>query len=310
MDVSKLAQLDLNLLVHLQVLLEECHVSRAAQKLGSSQPVLSRSLSALRAHFADPLLVRSGNALVPTERAKALRPDLEALLHGVERLAHDARFDPAEASGRICVSAPDVVALLLLPALLERLARLSPGLDVEIVPWQSDWRRPLERGDIDLTVGFPTGDEPGLHARVLLVQEWAVVLRRGHPALRKRWTPELYASLPHVLVTAAGRGASAIDEALAARGLSRRVVLRVPYPLVAPLIVSRTDVVVTTLHFLAHQIASRDDVVVKKPPVPVPAVRVPMVWHERSHRDPRHRWLRDQLRAAADVILAPPVKAR
>lgn len=302
MDVRALASLDLNLLLHLQVLLEEAHVSRAAERLGSSQPALSRSLARLRAHFGDPLLVRTGNRLVPTDRAHALLPELERLLRGVEELTRGAPFDPALATGRISLSAPDVVAFLLLPPLLRRLADAAPRLDVEIVPWQRDWRRPLEDGDLDLTVGFPKGDEPGLHARPLLEQDWAVVLRDGHPALRRRWTPALYASLPHVVVTAAGRGASAVDDALAAHGLTRRVHVGVPYPLLAPLLAVASDVVVTTVRVLAMRMAEHGALVVRRPPVPIPPVRVPMVWHERSHADARHRWFREQIAAAAATI--------
>lgn len=302
MDVRDIAQLDLNLLVHLHVLLEERHVSRAAARLRSSQPALSRSLARLRSHFDDPLLVRAGNTLVPTERAKALLPELEQILRGVEQLTHGTQFNPADARGTIRLSAPDVVALMLVPPLLQQLATRAPNLDLEVVQWQADWRPHLERGEIDLTVGFPKGDEPGLYATPLLEQDWAVVLRKGHPALLGKWTAEVFASLPHVLVTAAGRGTSIVDAALASHGLARRIHVRVPYPLLAPMLATHSDVVVTTVRFLALQLAQQSEVVVRKPPIPIEPVRVPMVWHERSHRDPRHRWFREQVVAAAASI--------
>ncbi len=302
MDIRDIAKLDLNLLVHLHVLLEERHVSRAAERLGSSQPAMSRSLARLRSHFSDPLLVRTGNTLVPTERAKALLVELEQILRSVEHLTHGTRFDPADARGTIRLSAPDIVALMLVPPLIQQLAKRAPKLDLEVIQWQADWRPHLERGEIDLTVGFPKGDEPGLYATPLLEQDWAVVLRKGHPALRRKWTAGVFASLPHVLVTAAGRGASVVDETLASHGLVRRIHVRVPYPLMAPMLAAESDVVVTTVRFLALQLAQQGDVVIRRPPIPIPPVRVPMVWHERSHRDPRYRWFREQVVAAAASI--------
>lgn len=304
MDVRDLVKLDLNLLVHLQVLLEERHVSRASQRLGSSQPALSRSLARLREHFGDPLLVRSGNNLVLTERARALALELEPLLRSIEHLTHRADFEARAATGTLRLAAPDIVALLLVPSLLRRLEDLAPSVELEVVQWHNEWRPHLERGDVDLTVGFPKGDEPGLYARPLFEQDWAVVLRKGHPALRRKWTPEQYASLPHALVTSASRGASVVDEALAAMGLARRVHVRVPYPLLAPLLATRCDVAVTTVRPLALHLAEQSELVVRRPPLPLPAVRVPMVWHERSHADPRQRWFREQL-LAASASLSP-----
>lgn len=307
-DIRPLANLDLNLLLHLHVLLDERHVSRAAARLGSSQPAMSRSLARLRGHFDDPLLVRTGNLLVPTERAKTLAPILEQLLRDIDHLTHGTRFEPAEAKGAIRLSAPDVVSYMLLPTLLERVRAAAPRLDLEVVQWQSDWRQPLERGEIDLTVGFPRGDEPGLYARALFEQDWAVLLRRGHPALRRRWSPEVYAELSHVLVTAAGRAGSVVDEALAARGLSRRIQLRVSYPLLAPLLAEESDLAVTTPRLLAVRLAAHGGLVVKRPPLPIPPVRVPMVWHERSQHDARHRWFREQVIAAATALPAKSLK--
>lgn len=302
MDIRQLAALDLNLLVHLHVLLEERHVSRAAQRLGSSQPALSRSLARLRAHFGDALLVRTGNRLLPTERAKRLSIELLRILDSVEHLTHGATFDPAEARGTIRFAAPDIVALLLLPPLLRRLSRRAPLLDLEVVQWHNDWRAHLERGEIDLTIGFPRGDEPGVYAKPLVEQDWAVVLRKDHPALRRRWTEELYASLPHALVTAVGPGPSLVDEALSSVGLSRRVHVRLPYPLLAPMLATGSDIAVTTVRFLALHLGRQGGLVVKRPPVAVPSVRVPMVWHERSQTDPRQRWFREQVAAAAASI--------
>lgn len=127
--------------------------------------------------------------------------------------------------------------------------------------------------------------------RVILTQDWPVVPRRGHPALHRRWTPETYASLDHVVVTLAGRGPSPVDDVLDALARSRRVRLRVPSPLLAPQMALQSDLVVTTARWLAMHLADQDGVVVRR-------------LHERGATDPHQRWFRDRLAAVA-AALAP-----
>lgn len=302
MATPEVTNLDLNLLVTLEALLEERHVTRAAARLRTSQPAVSRSLARLREHFGDPLLVRGGGVMQLTERARALLPRVVDVLHAARALAQPTAFDPGTATGVTRLAAPDIVALMLVPPLLDVLGREAPGLDLEVVQWQPDWRAQLERGDIDLTVGFPRGDEAQIYAKPLFSQDWAVVLRRGHPALRRPWTPATYAALDHALVTLTGRGAGPVDEALASRDQSRRVRVRVPYPLLAPLLAARSDLAVTTVRWLALHLAKSSALVVRKAPVALPPVRVPMVWHERAHNDARQRWFRGVVATvAADI---------
>lgn len=299
---GELAKHDLNLLVALHALLSERHVTRAAAAVGTSQSAMSRTLGRLRDMFGDPLLVRTKVGMVPTARAQALYPEIEEVLARVREVIRPARFDPGEAVGSIRMAAPDIVSYMLVPPLLQRLAREAPRLDLEVVGWSGLWREELERGAVDLTVGIPMGGEPNLYARPLVTHEWACVLRRGHPALADAWTLERFAALDHLLVSLSGRGGAHVDEALAAHGLARRIALRLPYPALAPRIVAETDLVVTSPRWLALKLASAGDLVVLRPPLAIPPVRIALVWHERSHRDPRQRWLREALAREAGAI--------
>lgn len=291
---------DLNLLVSLHALLEERHVSRAAVRLGISQPTMSRALSRLREMFDDPLLVRGKSGMKATARALELGPQVDALLADVRELVRPVRFDPSAATGRICIAAPDIVAYMLVPALIRRLAAEAPGLELEIVQWSPDWRRRIDEGELDLTVGIPAGSEANLRSRALVETRWVCTLRSGHPALGAAWTPATFAGLDHILVSLTGRGGGPIDAALAELGLSRRVGLRVPYPLMSPLLVAETDLVLTTPEWLATKLSTQVAIVIREPPLPLPPIRAPMVWHERSHRDPRHRWFRQ---VVAELVL-------
>jgi DNA-binding transcriptional LysR family regulator len=210
-----------------------------------------------------------------------------------------AAFTPAQAAGVFRIAAPDILTYMLAPSLLRRLAREAPGIDLQIVQWSHRWREHLESGDIDLTVGQPTGREVGIYSRLLARNTWACVLRRGHPALAGRWTKRRYAALKHLLIGFDGEGGGQVDAALAASGLRRRVALRMPYVVLSPLIVAETDLVLTTARWLAEKLARSARLVIKPPPVELAPVDLPMVWHERSHRDARQRWLRETLLAVA-----------
>lgn len=302
MDPSELVGHDLNLLVALHALLRERHVSRAAARLGVSQPAMSRTLARLREMFDDPLLVRVKAGMQPTARALELHPQVEAVLTEVRELIRPAEFSPATASGTIHMAAPDVVVYMLVPALMRSLSEQAPGLDLDIVSWRPSWREDLETGAIDLCVGMPSGDEPNIYARTLFESDWACVLRKGHPALRARWTLERFAALDHMLVSLTGRGGGQIDAALAGHGVERHVALRVPYPVLTPLLVAETDLVLTTPRWLARKLASAARLAIRRPPIPVPPLRAPMLWHERSHRDPTHRWFRGLLAELAGEL--------
>ncbi|MEM9493785.1 MAG: LysR substrate-binding domain-containing protein, partial [Myxococcota bacterium] len=191
---------------------------------------------------------------------------------------------------------------MLVPALLRRLAIEAPDLNLSIVQWEPAWREHLERGTIDLTIGAPTGEEPGIYSRLLLENQWTCVLRKGHRALRKRWTPESYASLGHMIVSLSGRGGGQVDRQLEALGLTRRIVLRIPYSTLTPLLVAETELVLTTAHWLAVKLNASGTLAIKRPPFELPPVKLPMVWHERTHRDPQQRWFRTLLAEVAAEV--------
>lgn len=301
-DLPELATVDLNLLVALHALLRERHVSRAADQLGVSQPAMSRALARLRELFDDPLLVRSRTGMQPTARALELHAPLDELLSGIRDLIRPAQFTPRSASGTIRMAAPDMVVYMLVPALMRSLAEQAPGLDVEIVQWSPNWREGLERGAIDLSVGLPSGDESNVYARTLFESDWACVLRQGHPVLRSKWGIEQFAALDHLLVSMTGRGGGQLDEALAKHGLSRHIALRVPYPVLTPLLVAETDLVLTTTRWLARKLAAEVGLAIRRPPLAVSPLRASMLWHERSHRDPTHQWFRGLLASLAGEL--------
>ena len=296
-----LAAVDLNLLVTLEALLAERSVTRAARRLGLSQPAVSHALQRLRDLFGDPLLVRAGGALQPTERALALSAPLGSALEAVRRaLDGPAAFEPATARRSFAVSTADHGSFVLLPELWATLNTAAPGVDVSVrVDTVDQGMRELADGELDLLIGPYHREVPGYHRQRLLHERFVCVLRKGHPAARGELTLDAWLALPHLLVAPRGRPGSAVDEALAALGRTRRVGLMVPQFLVAPHVVAASDLVWTAPERMARAYAKLLPLTVLPVPIALEGFTVWQSWHERRHRDPGHAWLRQRVHAVA-----------
>lgn len=301
MDVSALAQTDLNLLVVLAALMQERSVTRAARRLSLSQPAVSHALRRLRDLFGDELLVRSGHKMVPTSAATAilerLRPALE---HITEALGGPAELAPETATGAFRVSAFDFAQLALVPPLALELGARAPGLQLIAQPYRADAERALAEGEVDLVIGLAR-EPPHPHQRTLLVERFTCVVRRGHPCLARNLTARRYAALSHVLVSPVGRPRGYLDAALAELGLERQILLTTPQLVSAALAVAGSDLILTTSVHLAELVAKMLPLAIVEPQLPM-SFTVAMSWHARREHDTLHRWLRDRVVEVADRL--------
>jgi DNA-binding transcriptional LysR family regulator len=291
MQQSDIASLDLNLLALLEALFAAPSITQAGDRIGLSQPASSRALARLRAMFGDPLFVRGTAGLVATPRAQALRAPLSRALADIRAIVASPGFDPTTARGFIRLVAPDGEAVALIPSLLARLASDAPGLDIDVLPRRADV---LERlaADADVAIGVFESAPAGFRRQRLYNDTMVSVVRRGHPALKRGLTLARFVELRHALITITGEGGGAVDAALAARGLTRRIALRIPSFLAAPLVVARSDLIVTMPRSAANAIAATVPVALVPPPLPIPGFTVSQLWHERQQADARHAWLR------------------
>ena len=296
--MDNIPRLDLNLLVTLDTLLAERHVTRAAARLHLSQPAVSVQLARLREAFGDPLLIPGPRGMLPTARAEALRGPLREALAGLQAaVAPTAPFDPATADATWTIAASDYSGLAVVVPTLERLRAAAPRTRLAIresVPQLV--ARLAEDGEIDL--GLQTMDRiaPAMHAQKLFDERYVLVARAGHPRLRRKPTLATFCALEHVLVSPDGGGFSGVtDSALAALGRQRRVVLSMPHFIGAVSAVAASDLVAMLPQRL---VAGRADLQAFEPPLDLPGFEMGMFWHERRHRDPGHRWLREQVLAA------------
>jgi DNA-binding transcriptional LysR family regulator len=296
--INTLRRLDLNLLVTLDVLLAEHNVTRAAQRLNLSQPSVSIHLARLREVFGDPLLLPGARGMRPTARAQALREPLRQALESLERaVAPEGAFDPAAAEHTWRVAAADYAELTIVLPALQSLRDAAPHTRLAVLPIApARTAKQAEQGDIDLAFHTTDDSPPGLRRRTLFTEQYVLAGRACHPRLKRRPTLAQFCKLDHVIVSPDGGGfRGATDEALAAVGLARRVVLSVPHFLVVESVLASSDLVAMMPARLV-----RDSAVLQvvAPPIEVPGYEMSMLWHERSHRDPAHRWLREQIAAA------------
>lgn len=302
MKKTDLRTLDLNLLKALAALLDERNVTRAAARLGVSQPAMSGILTRLRESFDDPLFARSQRGIIPTPRALELAQPVQRVLRDIDGLLHPPVFDPATARLDFTIAATDyalrAVALPFLAALKQRAPHIRVALaSMEDAPLQER----LERGEIDLALTTPQDTPPGLHARRLFDEHYVCALREDHPVVRgRRMSLRQFCALDHALVSYAGDPFHGVtDEALAQRGLQRRVSLSVKRFLVLPEILRSTDLVAVVPYRLVAGVAGLK---LLAPPLEIAGFTKTAAWHERTHRDPAQRWLRQLLFATAGLL--------
>lgn len=297
-----LALLDLNLLVVLDALLRERSVTRAAKRVGKSQPAVSNALSRLREVLQDPLLVRSGGAMELTPRGREIAPLVREALGAVERaMAPPVAFEAATARETFRLAATDYIEMVLLPRIVTRAAAKAPGVTLDVRPiGESSPLDGVQDGTLDGALGVFIKLPPGFRKKVLAKERFQCVARAGHPALRKgALTLEAFAKLSHVLAAPRRSGPSAVDTLLAERGLSRHVALVVSHFLVVPLVIAETDLVATLPARAAHLLAERLDLAVFDPPFPSGGFEISHVWHERTQASAPHAWLRRLIAGAS-----------
>jgi DNA-binding transcriptional LysR family regulator len=298
-----LAGLDLNLLVVLDALFEEQSVTRAARRVGLTQPAMSNALGRLRIALGDPLFVRAGRGVVPTPRAMELLPEVHEALLRIERaLQRTVAFSPASARRVFRIVTTDYVEMVLLPPLLARLREEAPGVELEVRAATAFPREALERGDVDLYAGVHSGDDPGMYVAALFTEGFTGVVRKGHPLLKGPLTPERYASYPHVLVAPRGARGGVVDRALEAIGLERRVVVLTPHYATAPQLLPGSDLVLTLSTRTARTFSSGWPLALFEPPVKLAPFSVSAVWHERHAKEEAHRWFRKLVSDVAKTV--------
>lgn len=300
--------LDVRLMRTLLLLVTECSVSRTAEILGQTQPTVSLALKRLRELIGDPILVRAGANLVPTERGLELRDTVRRLLADIDsHLAPPPRFDPSRSDRRFRLVAANCLGAVFLPRIFRALAREAPHATVEAVPMlpHGEMMGHLADGSIDLVIGNWPNPPEQLRTVPLLTTPIRCVVAAGHPLARERGPLTLgrYLAESHLSPTSGEvLNLSPIDGRLLELGLRRRIAVSIPEFAMVPQVLAGSDLVFTTGAPFAEQIARGGDFRLLDAPAELGRMEFYLLWHECKHHSPAHGWLRQLVKEiAADL---------
>jgi DNA-binding transcriptional LysR family regulator len=302
--------LDIHLIRILYLLLVEKNVSRVALKLNQPQPSISASLRKLRELTGDPLLVRGARGMVPTQHGESLLKPAKRILDEAESLfVKKTPFVPQEEARTFNIAAPDYLDSQFLPNVVAMLRRGSPKSRVVIhsIGPGTDYLRLLSDGDMDLVIA--NWDEPPQHLHISKLFEDPIIcaMHAASPYAKRTASDAMslddYLTLPHVAPSQMVPGyGGVIDAFLERQGLRRNVAVESAYFSLIPYMLTQTDLVLTTgrqfLRFYENSLPLKVFTV----PVKFPPMRFYQLWHERVHQAPEHKWLRDQVSAAARAL--------
>lgn len=289
--MNDLRRIDLNLLVILDALLSEQHVTRAAERLHLSQPAVSHALARLRDLLCDPLLVRAGSGLVPTARALELAAPLAETLAQVQSLLAPNTFDPTSASRTFRLAMSDYGAAIILPGLIRTLRTEAPGIDLQISHASREGMVDgLLNGDIDLAAGV-LPELPGeLRSTPLFEERYVCLLDRHSLPANGQLDLPTYLSRPHVLLEMRGSGTPEIERTLTALRERRRVAISLPHWSVAPQFISGTDLILTVASRALNEVDG-ESLIVVPPPFEIAPFTFVSAWHKRRGGDQALNWL-------------------
>lgn len=286
---------DLNLLAVALAIAEEKSVSRAAERLGLSQPAVSLALGRLRRQLGDELFVRTPAGMAPTPRAEPIIELTRQMLERVkEEVLQQNVFHPETTTTSFSVALSDIGEMVFLPKLLHSIQKLAPSASLTSVTLPAaEVSEALESGQVDLAMGyFPDLKKHNFFQQRLFSHGFICLLRAGHPVRSDRLTMAQFLELGHAVVKAEGRSQEVFERYLEKKKLQRRVVLSTPHFMSIPFIVASTDLVVTVPLAVGTSFASFSDIRLVQPPLKIPTFDLKQHWHRKYHNDARHRWLR------------------
>jgi DNA-binding transcriptional LysR family regulator len=289
------ARFDMNLLSVAVAICETGSVSAAARRLAMSQPAVSTALNKLRAALGDPLFVRTPKGMEPTPRAVAVAASMKEVLARVEsEVLAKTEFAPARSTHAFTFALSDIGDMVFLPRLVEALRVEAPHSSVKSVSLSPpEIERGLQFGDIDLAVGFfPDLRGASFFQQRLFSHTFVCLMRADHPIAGHRLTVKQFLALEHAVVRASGRSQEVFERFLERKRLRRRIVLYTPHFMSIPMVIAKSDLVVTVPLAVGTCFARSGHIKLVRLPFDIPKFDLKQHWHRRYHHDARNRWIR------------------
>ncbi|AWT48718.1 LysR family transcriptional regulator [Psychrobacter sp. YP14] len=286
--------IDVRLLLLFQAIYQQNTISKAAQKLDIGQPAASLGLNKLRQHFDDPLFVRVGNQMQPTQTAQNLFPLVNNALQHIRAVNdYTHHFEPKNSSRRFHISMTDISHMIIVPKLIKYLKQHAPHTKLDISAINSDTPSRMSSGEIDLAIGYIPHLEAGFFQQTFFEQHYSVVVRQDHPRLTQNTlTLEAYQQEQHADVISSGTGHYLLEDHLRRRHIKRHIAITLPTYLGVGLIIQQTDLVATLPDKLAKLLLQENRLHTLPLPLDIPKYQVKQHWHERMHANPDNQWLR------------------
>ncbi|MDQ0586398.1 LysR substrate-binding domain-containing protein [Variovorax paradoxus] len=316
-----IGRMDLNLLKVFDAVYEERNLVLAGKRLNLTQSAVSHALGRLRELVGDELFMRTGKGMVPTGRAAAMAPALRDALRRIETTLGVEPFAPAESTRRFVIAANDHLTSVIIAPLSRELQHVAPGVELVIRPsTRLDLAEQIDLGRIDLAIGIFAQVPDRLNSRTLMSQGEAILMRRGHPASRRKLTLRDMAKYPLVTVSVGGQEEGAVGGFILERGLARQSEMfdrqaleealqaeqeapharvTVPHSLAIPELLRDTDMLSIVPASLAVALVKDRDLLRRQPPYQSGTSTIRAVWHRRDEHDAAHVWLLDMVAKTA-----------
>lgn len=305
-----LQSIDLNLLVAFEALMDERNVTRAAKRVGLSQPAMSNALTRLRRTFGDSLLVRTSNGMAPTPAAQELIEPVRLALSQLRTIWQEKpAFDPAATRHVFHVLTNDYAEVILMAPLARRVQSAAPGVSIRVHRPANVFLPPPATslaGSFDLAIGFfpdALALDAGVRSEILFEEENVCITSRRHPSIRGKLSIRQYASASHAAVFYKSEGPGIIDTLLAQKGLARTTVIQVPHFCSVPFLVASSDLIATVPRRLALVFSKALNLQILAVPFAIPDFRLTMLWHQRLDSDPAQAWMRSIILETAALVM-------
>lgn len=293
MREMNMRSLDLNLLVCLKALLEEQHVSRAAEKVSLSQPAMSRALAKLRKIFKDPLLVKSSKGLILTTRANKLALPLKNIFAEINQIIHPPVTDPAKMVGEVIIATRDNELVTVLPQVIHQAFKQAPEITFRLIPPAGDIFGQLDRQEVDFVLTPDTSKSGTLFRQVLYKETFACLASAKNPVVKKELDLKTYLAMKHCVVTGTGYGPGIVGGFLAKQRLARKVAVQLSNYLSAAHIVENEDLLISVPKHIGDAMIKQANLKMMSMPFHIPSLPIYLYWHAKNQTNPLHQWVRN-----------------
>jgi DNA-binding transcriptional LysR family regulator len=299
----RIGLLDLKLLIIFNAVMAELSITRAAKRLGMSQPALSNALARLRDILEDRLFIRGPDGMRPTPRALELAVPVADALRQLQAAVEQRGFVPAEADRTFRLSMSPHASTVLLPPLMERLRKTAPGVQIRVVPKNnSRIVSMLDSKEVDLVIGMIPDLPRRFSVAELFHDRFVCVMRSEHPLSRTPMTLRRFVNAQQVVITATGDEMSLFDHKLKALGFTRPVSLVVNEYLAGLMVIAHTDLITGLFSRILRLAESFSALKICALPLPIDPVPIRMAWHGGLSNHPSYDWLREEIISVSSSI--------